>query len=438
MNKSRKIKFKGFKKREVMADFNGGKITSDAGMILLREVEKKSKIIKRMSACIQDTLEQNKVLHSIEELMKQRVYAIAAGYEDGNDHKELRKDELFKLLCEKEPDDEEVLSSPSTISRFENRVVRKELFEMSKILVDDFIESYKTAPKEIILDFDASDNPVHGEQENRFFHGYYNEYCFLPLFVFCGEKLLVSYLRPAWFGAAHHTWAILKLLVQRIRKSWPSVKIIFRGDAGFCRHQMFNWCEHHNVEYIVAIGKNKRIEKLAENIIAESEAKYKQTNEKVREFGEIKYAAESWKKERRVIIKAERLEDKMNIRCIATNNKELSAQELYDKEYIPRGDMENRIKEHQLFLFSLRTSCHEFAANMFRVMLSSIAYVLFEKFRSIGLKNTEYAKAQCSTIRTKFIKIAALIVSNSRKIIFKIASHFPYQELFRQICVNLN
>jgi len=438
MSKSIKIKFKGIKKREIIADFSGGKITSEAGLLLLREIEKKHKIIKRMSDCIKDTREQGKVVHSIEELMKQRIYAIAAGYEDGNDHKELRKDELFKLLCEKEPDSSEGLSSPSTISRFENRVVRKELFEMSKIFVEDFIDSYKTAPKEIILDFDASDNPVHGEQENRFFHGYYDEYCFLPLFVFCGEKLLVNYLRSAWFGAAHHTWGILKLLVQRIRKSWPEVKIIFRGDAGFCKHRMFGWCERHNIEYIVAIGKNSRIEKLAENIIAETEKQYKQTNEKVRKFDEIKYAAETWKKERRVIVKAEHLEDKMNVRCIATNNKELTAQELYDKEYIPRGDMENRIKEHQLFLFSLRTSCHEFAANMFRVMLSSIAYMLFEKFRGIALKNTEYAKAQCSTIRTKFIKIAAVIVSNSRKIMFKMASHFPYQELFKQICVNLN
>lgn len=438
MNKSIKIKFKGFKKKEVIADFTGGKITSEAGLLLFREIEKKYKIIKRMSECIQDTREQIKVLHSVEELMKQRVYAIAGGYEDVNDHKELRNDSLFKLLCEKESDSEDGLSSPSTICRFENRVIRKELLEMSKIMVENFIESYETPPAEIILDFDASDNPVHGEQENRFFHGYYNEYCFLPLYVFCGEKLLVNYLKPAWFGAAHHTWPILKLLVQRIRESWTDVKIIFRGDAGFCKHLMFNWCERHKVEYIVAIGKNKRIEKLAENIITESEDKYKQTNKKVREFGEIKYAAESWKKERRVIIKAERLEDKMNLRCIVTNNTELSAQELYDNGYIPRGDMENRIKEHQLFLFSLRTSCHEFAANMFRVMLSSIAYILFEKFRSVALKNTEYAKAQCSTIRTKFIKIGAVIVSNSRKIMFKLTSHFPYQQLFRQICVNLN
>lgn len=438
MPKEKEIEFRGFKNKKIVADFSGGEITSDAGLLLLREVEKKSKIIKKMSACIEDKRESAKVDHSVEEILKQRVFGLIGGYEDVNDHQKLRNDTTFKILCERKTD--EALSSPPTICRLENMVDKKDIIEMSKMLVEQFIDSYKTEPKELMLDFDASDNPVHGDQENKFFHGYYDEYCFLPLYVFCGKKLIVSYLRPAWKGAAYHTWAILALLVKRFREVWPNVRIIFRGDAGFCKHRMFNWCEKNNVDYIVGIAKNPVIEKLAKNIIEKAETEFTKKKEKVRIFGEIKYAAETWSKERRIVVKAERLEEKMNTRYIATNinKKVIKPQELYDNNYCPRGDMENRIKEHQLSLFSLKTSCHWFVTNMLRVILSSIAYNLFEEFQRVVLAGTEFADSYYSTIRTKLIKIGATITENSKKILFRMSSYFPYQDLFKKLCVNLS
>jgi hypothetical protein len=270
---------------------------------------------------------------------------------------------------------------------------------------------------------------VHGEQEGRFFHGYYREYCFLPLYVFCKDQLLVSYLRPSNQDAAKHTWAILALLVKRLRKEWPGVKIIFRGDSGFCRHRMFSWCERHDVKYIVGIGKNNNLLKITQELQTQAEQNYQAFQEKQRLFSEVNYAAGSWRISRRVLVKAEYTSQGANPRFVVTN---LTGhpQFLYDEIYCARGEMENRIKEQQLDLFADRTSCHDWWANQFRLLLSSSAYILISGIRRLALSSTELSRAQCGTIRLKLFKIGAVIIRNTRRIKFLLSSSYPYQDLF--------
>jgi hypothetical protein len=289
--------------------------------------------------------------------------------------------------------------------------------------------SFKKAPDELVLDFDATDDPVHGKQEGRFFHGYYDHYCFLPLYVFCGEQLLVSYLRPSNINAARHAWAILSLLVKRFRQVWPRVKIIIRGDSGFCRWRMLSWCDRHDVSYIIGVAKNSRLNAMASALMEKAKSQHEVSGEKQRLFSEISYAAYTWDKERRILVKAEHSDQGSNPRYVVTN---LSGdpQKLYDEVYCARGDMENRIKEQQLGLFSDRTSCTKWWANQFRVMLSSLAYVLLQTLRSVALKGTILAHAQCNTIRLKLLKIGAVILRNTRRIIFHFSSACPCQELF--------
>jgi hypothetical protein len=298
----------------------------------------------------------------------------------------------------------DTLASPSTLCRFENQAQRKAVADMNALLVDRFIEARATAPKEIILDFDATDDAVHGNQEGRFFHGYYDHYCFLPLYVFCDSHLLCAYLRLSKIDGAKRAWAILALLTKRIRQTWPDVKIIFRGDSGFCRWKMLQWCESHGVEYIVGIGGNKRLKPFG----AESEEAYEQTSEKQRLFGEFNYAAATWDRERRVIIKAEHTSQGANTRFILTSL-EGDSQALYDEVYCARGDMENRIKEQQLDLYADRTA----------------------------LRNTYLAQATSATIRNKLIRIGAVIIRNTRRIRFHLSTAYPRQELFTLVSARL-
>jgi hypothetical protein len=303
---------------------------------------------------------------------------------------------------------------------------------MHEILVDRFIASFPKAPKELILDFDATDDRIHGEQEGRFFHGYYRSYCFLPLYVFCQDQLLVSYLRPSKIDGAKHSWAILKLLTQRLRQVWPKVKIILRADGGFCRWRMLRWCERHDVKYIVGIGKNARLLALAKPTIDRAEAAHQKSEKKQRLFTSVKYAASTWDKKRRVILKAEHNSQGANPRFVVTNLLG-PAKYLYEEVYCARGEMENRIKEQQLGLFSDRTSCSQWWANQFRLLLSSYAYVLMETMRRLGLKGTELAKAQVSTIRLKLLKIGAIVLRNTRRIEFRLASGYPYRDIFARV-----
>lgn len=328
------------------------------------------------------------------------------------------------------------MASAPILCRLENRIDRKSLIEIAEVFVEQFIASHKQPPKQLILDFDPIDDAVHGNQERSFFHGYYDHYCFLPLYVYCGEQLLVAYLRPSKVDAAKHSRAILKLLVRRFREVWPDVKIIFRGDSSFCRWKLLRWCDRHNVYYIVGLAKNPVLEQLGESWINQAQEKFQQTKQKQCIFGEFEYAAVTWDKEHRVIIEAEHLQQGSNTRFIVTNLCG-DPQHLYDDIYYPRGDMENRIKEQQLHLFADRTSCHDFLANQFRVFLSAAAYILVEHLRREHLADTELANAQVNTIRLKLFKIGARVIWSVRRIVFHLASDYPLKELFMQIVTRL-
>jgi len=435
MTECKQISF-GFptcKSRKVLADFNGGDVTSDGGVLLLRQVDRRLGLTRRLSGILKDRRRRGSCDHDQLRLLRQRIYALALGYEDINDHSTLRKDVALQTAVEADED----LASTSTLCRWENSADRETAVRISGLLVEQFISSFKKAPKELILDFDATDDPVHGKQEGRFFHGYYDHYCFLPLYVFCGEKLLVSYLRPSNIDAARHAWAILSLLVKRFRQVWPGVKIIFRGDSGFCRWRMLSWCDNNEVSYITGVAKNSRLNDKASALMEKAKSEHEASGEKQRLFSEISYSAYTWDKERRILVKAEHSDQGSNPRYVVTN---LSGdpQKLYDEVYCARGDMENRIKEQQLGLFSDRTSCTKWWANQFRVMLSSLAYVLLQTLRSVALKGTMLAHAQCCTIRVKLMKIGAVILRNTRRIVFHLSSACPYQKIFRMAVKRLS
>lgn len=431
---SNKLVFSSVKRRKILADFNGGKLTSDVGLLALREVDKQIGLTKQLAHCIVDNRHPGYVKHSIRQMLRQRIHAIAAGYEDLNDHQTLRNDPVIQAVAEHQ--DNNALASAPTLCRLENNIDREALQKISEVFVERFIASHQQPPSELVLDFDATDDPVHGGQVGRFFHGYYDHYCFLPLYVFCDGQLLVSYLRPSKIDAAKHSRAILKLLVKRFQEVWPDVKIIFRGDSGFCRWKLLRWCEEHHVYYIVGLAKNSVLTHLGQSWIQQAQEQFRQREHKQRIFGEFKYAAGTWDRKRRVIIKAEHLGQGPNTRFIVTNLSGES-QHLYDDIYCQRGDMENRIKEQQLDLFSDRTSCHAFDANQFRVFLSAAAYVLIETLRREYLKDTELARAQVGTIRIKLLKVAARVVRRSSRILFHICSSYPYHQLLTKLICRL-
>jgi hypothetical protein len=431
------IAFTPLANRQLIAQFDGGRITSDAGALLLREVARKAKLFERMAAAVPDPRDPAMIEHDQQTLFAQRVLGIACGWEDLNDHHGLRVDPLMQVAAERDADETRPLASPATLCRLENRVDRRSCVELSKLLVELFIESFDgQPPEELILDFDATDDPVHGNQEGRFFHGYYDNYCYLPLYVFCGERLLVSYLRPANIDGAHHSRAILKLLVRRLRQAWPTVRIVFRGDSGFCRWRLLRWCDRHDVGYVIGLARNKVLERMAEPFMAQAKQQYEQTKQKQRIFTEFRYAAGSWDRERRVIHKAEHNSQGDNPRFIVTNQTR-EPQPLYDEVYCARGEMENRIKEQQLGLFAGRTSCHKFVANQVRLLLSSFAYTLIEALRRTALAGTELARAQAGTIRTKLLKIGAVVVKSVRRIVLRLSSAYPLQTLFQQVAAQV-
>ena len=424
--------FPVLKRRKVQAEFSGGEITSDGGALLLRQIDRRLGLMKAIDAVIPDPRNPDYITHTQLSLLRQRVYGLSLGYEDLNDHKTLRNDPALQTAVDREQE----LGSQSTLCRLEGRTGRKAAVDIHKVLIDQFIASFDVPPDELMLDFDATDDPIHGLQEGRFFHGYYDHYCFLPLYVFCGDQLLVSYLRPSNIDGAKHAWAILALLTKRLRQDWPEVKIIFRGDSGFCRHRMLGWCERHDVKYIVGIARNKRLENVIEPAMQLVEQLLELTGEKQREFFRFHYAAGTWKQSRQVIAKLEVTDKGRNPRFIITNL-EGDKQVLYDDLYCARGDMENRIKEQQMGLFADRTSAHYWWANQFRLLLSSLAYVLMEGIRRLGLKGTELARAQVGTIRLKLLKIGAVILRNTRRIRFLLSSAYPYQDLFAVVVARL-
>jgi hypothetical protein len=429
--------FSSLGRQQVQADFAGGTLTSDGGGLLLREVDRRCGLIDALAGCLTDLRDPSRITHERRTMLAQRIYGLALGYEDLNDHTTLRQDPLFAILADQRPDPEQPLASPPTLCRLENRVTRASLARLAGVLVEQFIASFDTPPEELTLDFDATDDPVHGTQEARFFHGYYDHYCFLPLYVFCGSRLLVAYLRPSNIDASLHTRPILKLLVRRLRQAWPKVRIILRGDSGFCRWKLMRWCEQNHVFYVLGLARNQVLERQAAPFMVAAKTQFEATSQKVRNFHEVRYAAGTWDHQRRVIVKAEHLPEGPNARFVVTNLVRLGPARIYDELYVARGDMENRIKEQQLALFADRTSCHAFLANQFRVLLSAAAYVLIETLRCTALPDTELEQAQAGTIRLKLFKVAARIISSVRRVVLHFSSAYPLADLFARVLARL-
>ena len=436
------LPFSSLGRREIRADFSGGQITSDAGALLLREADKQLGLIAALNDAIADPRNPCLITHPQRGLLAQRIFALAAGCEDLNDHQHLRDDPLWQLATEHpEVEGDATLASPPTLCRLENRVTKESLRRMSEVFVAVFLAAQAQPPEEVVLDFDATDDPVHGHQEQRFFHGYYDDYCFLPLYVFAGDHLLCAYLRPSKIDGAKHSRAILQWLVRRLREKWPQVRIVVRADSGFCRWRMLRWCDHHDVNYLIGLAKNSRLaEQLAPSQQQAKEA-FLVDRQPHRVFAEFAYAAGTWDRERRVIAKAEHLpggdDGKANPRYLVTNLAG-DARHLYEDVYCQRGEAENRIKEQQLMLFADRTSCHKFRANQFRVLLAAAAYVLVSHLRRVGLAGTEHATATVNTIRLKLFKVGAWVQRSVRRWLVRIASGYPWADLFATVAARLS
>ena len=429
---SQTIAFPACRKRSVEADFAGGDVTSNGGVVLLRAADRRLGLTATVARGLPDDRQAGKVLHRLSDMLRQRVFAIALGYEDLNDHAALRHDLALQTAAERDGP----LASAPTLCRLENAAGPHWAWIIHQVLVETFIAAFDTPPEEIVLDIDATDDAVHGHQDGRFFHGYYDHYCFLPLYVFCGDHLLVAYLRPADIDPAKHALGILKLLVGRLRQAWPGVRIAVRADSGFCRWRLMRWCERHDVGYILGLARNPRLIALAQPEMAAAQARFEADGQKQRHFAELSYGAKSWDRERRVIARLEHGPKGANPRFVVTNL-DGDGQPLYDRLYCARGEMENRIKEQQLQLFADRTSCHRWWPNQFRLLLASLAYVLMAAIRRIGLQGTEHARAQCATIRLTLLKIGAVILRNTRRVRLHLSSACPNQDLFRLVAARL-
>jgi hypothetical protein len=439
--------------RKVTAAFDGGAITSNAGALLLRQTDRRIGLSRQVSACFKDGRRQDRIEHAVETLVAQRIHGIALGYEDLNDHDELRHDPVLGLVSgkvEAKRSDCAALAGKSTLNRLEHaprteddRYRKLSLDEeaMKRLFVSVFLKGQATPPKRIILDLDATDDPIHGDQEGRFFHGYYKCYCYLPLYIFCGRELLLAKLRPANIDASAGAKEEIAFIVAQIRQSWPSVEIWLRADSGFCREELMAWCESNGVEYVFGLARNPRLEASIADELAAAEAKSKESSKPERLFKELRYQTlKSWSRERRVVAKAEHLPKGKNPRFIVTSLtcEAVEAQELYEKIYCARGEMENRIKECQLDLFADRTSAASLRANQLRLWFASLAYVLMTALRRMALQGTELAQATAGTIRLKLLKLGALVTVSVRRIKIAIASACPLKGVFanahRRLC----
>ena len=442
--------FHPLKHREIRAQFDGGAITTEGGGLLLREVEKRIGMVRQFAACFRDYRKVDLIEHTVEELVAQRIYGLALGYEDLNDHEELRKDPLLAVLVEKCDPDREWLAGKSTLNRLEltpstasakarYKKIVADHAAVDRLFVDVFLTAHPQAPAQIILDLDATDDPLHGNQEGRFFHGYYGHYCYLPLYIFCGEFLLGARLRPSNIDAAAGSLEELQRIVKQIRAVWPEVRILVRGDSGFCRQELMAWCEAESVDYVLGLAKNERLKAEIKKELRKAKRQYHETGRAARIFKEFYYQTrKSWSRRRRVVAKAEHLEKGENPRFVVTSLRaeEWPAPALYEELYCARGEMENRIKE-QLMLFADRTSTAYLRSNQLRLYFSSVAYVLLQMLRRLGLAGTALAKAQCATIRLKLLKIGALMRISVRKVWVSLAGGYPYVALFRQVHENL-
>jgi hypothetical protein len=426
------LSFSSPDRRRVEADFSAGALTTDAGALLPREADRRLGLLDALDEAIPDPRNPALITHPQRALLAQRVFGIALGYEDLNDHSTLRDDPLWQLLAEYQPGAERPLASAPTLCRLENRVARRALFDMAEALVEQFVSSFAEPPESLVLDFDATDDPVHGRQEGRSFHGYYDNYCFLPLYVFCGDRLPVAYLRTADADAARHAQAIPKPLVRRFRQAWPEVRVIVRGASGFCRWRLMQWCDGNGIGHIFGPARNSRVERLALPWTHAAATCWGMTHQPQRPFGEFSYRAEKWDRARRAIVEAGHAAKGDNPR-FAVSNLPGNPRGLYEVPYCARGEMGNRIEEQQLMPFADRTGCRDFLANQFRLPLGAAAYVPVEAVRRLGLVGTQLERARVSTIRLRLFEVAALVVVSVRRVVLRLASGFPPQELFGQV-----
>jgi len=448
--------------RQVVADFDGGDISSDGGALLLRKTEVLTGIIRQFAACFADYRNPDLIEHTVEELIAQRVYALALGYEDLSDHDDLRRDPLLATVVGKNDptgktrqrprDRGKALAGKSTLNRLELTPVGADkesrykkivchTHDVERLFVTLFLQAHAQPPKSIVLDLDATDDPIHGHQLGRFFHGYYKNYCYLPLYIFCGDHLLCARLRPADIDASAGSVKHLQRIVAQIRQAWPEVKITIRGDSGFCREPIMAWCEANGVDYVLGLAQNTRLKAMIATEQEQAGVEFERTKQAARVFTDLQYRTlETWSRERRVVAKAEHLAKGANPRFVVTSlrSDDRAAKPLYEEDYCGRGEMEDRIKEQQLHLFADRTSAATMRANQVRLFCSSIAYVLLEALRRLGLAGTELARAQCRTTRLKLLKVGALVGVTVRKVWVKMSSGCPYAAVFRQVHANLS
>jgi len=445
----------------VVARFDGGQITSDAGALLLRPLEQRTGILRQFAACFRDCRRPELIEHTVGELARQRVYGLVLGYEDLNDHDQLRQDPLLAMLSGKSDLEGEHRRRPqdrgkagagkSTLNRLEltradanrqtpyKKIVLDEQ-AVDRLLVDLYIQAQPRQPQRIVLDLDATDDPVHGEQEGRFFHGYYGGYCYLPLYIFIGEHLVCTRLRPSNIDASAGALEEIQRIVNQLRMVWPEVEIVLRADSGFCREVIMSWCEQNRVGYVFGLARNERLVKKLRKPMKQAQWQWKQTGKSERVFTEFRYRTrKTWSRARRVIGKAEYLEKGENPRFVVTSwsAEQMEARRLYEEFYCARGDMENRIKEQQLALFADRTSTSWMRSNQIRLYFSSLAYCVMQALRRLGLAGTEMAKAQCQTIRLRLLKIGAQVRLTVRKIWVSLAAGHPAAHLFAQAYHNL-
>jgi hypothetical protein len=443
------LSFQAVGKRQIVARFDGGQLSSDGGGLLLRKVEWRTHLLDQFAACFRDYRNPMLVEHSLKSLISQRVMGLALGYEDLNDHDQLRHDPLIATLVEK-TDPTRALAGKSTLNRLEltpagngedryKRIVY-DTEAIDRFFVDAFLQAYPKAPERIVLDLDTTDDEIHGGQEGRFFHGYYGSYCYLPLYVFSGEHLLCARLRQSNVGPAEGTVEELDRIVTQIRKRWPDVKLVIRADSAFSREDIMSWCEQNGVDFVLGLARNARLERMLASEMEQARAESERAGGSFRSYKELEYRTlDSWSRTRRVVGKAEYLVDKPNARFVVTSLpiEEVAAQPLYENDYCGRGDMENRIKEQKTFLFSDRTSAANMRANQLRLWFSSVAYLMMSALRRLGLKDTDLAKAQYDTIRLKLFKIGARITITTRKIWISLSSSYPLANLFARVCSNL-
>ena len=447
--------------RTVVGQFDGGTVTSDAGGLLLREVEAKFGFVARFAQCFTDHRDPDSVEHPLPELLKQRVFGLCLGYEDLNDHDRLRHDPLLAVLVgKKDPEGQDrlrardrgkALAGKSTLNRLELTAVGPDadsrykkivghLDAMQSFFVDAFLLQETTTPTILVLDLDATDALIHGHQLGRFFHGYYDAYCYLPLYIFCGNHPLLALLRPSDIDACTGALKHVARIVAQLRQRWPNVKIVLRGDSGFCREYLMRWCEDNGVDFLFGLAKNKRLLRILGKELHEAQQQFQQTGQPARVFKDFSYRTQkSWSRERRVVGKAEHLAKGANPRFVVTSlaMAEYGMQTLYEKEYCGRGNMENHIKEQQLFLFADRVSCATMRANQIRLCLSTVAYIVMRALRQFGLPQTEFAQAQCDTIRLKLLKIGAVIRFSVRRVCVAFSEAYPLRELFGRVCEKL-